>query len=205
MEELKQQKANLFTDTYALVLCGGQSSRMGNDKSMLQYHNKPQRYYLYDMLQPLCKSVFISCNEAQANNIKAGYTFIKDEKAFGNIGPMTALLTAFSQHPNKNILLIGCDYPFLKAGELQIFSNQCKKLPVAFYNKEENIYEPMLAWYPFTCFDKLKTMFDEKQFSLQQFLKQNEAIKHLPTNINSIKSIDTTEAFTQAIKILNAG
>lgn len=198
MKEPDQIKNTCFPNTYALVMCGGQSRRMGTDKSMLQYYDKPQRYHVYDTLLPCCDKVFISCNAEQAKSIEAGYNFIKDDETFGNIGPMAALLTAFTKYPGKNILLIGCDYPFLKADELQLFSNQCKDLPAAFYNKAAEVYEPMLAWYPYPCFDKLKTMFDGKQFALQYFLKDNNAIKYLPPNINSIKSIDSSEAFSKA-------
>ncbi|MBK8495728.1 MAG: NTP transferase domain-containing protein [Chitinophagaceae bacterium] len=49
------EKNNIITNTYGLVLCGGNSSRMGTDKSMLQYYDKPQRYHVYDMLLPFVK------------------------------------------------------------------------------------------------------------------------------------------------------
>ncbi len=205
MKEVKHTQNNYFTNTYALVMCGGNSNRMGSDKSMLQYYDKPQRYHLYDMLLPFCKKVFIACNAEQANNIEAGYDFIKDDIAFGDIGPIAALLTAFTQYPKQDILLIGCDYPFVKADELQIFSNHCKDVPAAFYNKSEAVYEPILAWYPYTCIDELKRMYEAKQFSLQQLLMQTEAVKYFPTDTNSIKSIDTIEAFNQTSKLLNTG
>jgi molybdopterin-guanine dinucleotide biosynthesis protein A len=205
MIEAVTVKNNFLTNTYGLVLCGGNSSRMGTDKSMLQYYEKPQRYHVYDMLLPFCEKVFISGNEAQANTIEPGYDFIKDDTAFGNIGPMAALLTAFTQYPAKHMLLIGCDYPFLKAAELEIFSKLCIDIPASFYNREGIIYESMLAWYPCTCFDELKLMFDAKQFSLQHLLRKTDATKYLPTDTNCIKSVDTTEAFIQTIKGINAG
>lgn len=205
MKETKHIKTNSFTNTYGIVLCGGKSSRMDTDKSMLQYYDKPQRYHVFDMLQPLCQKVFISCNTEQAKNIEAGYDFIKDDESFGNIGPMAALLTAFTKHPEKNMLLIGCDYPFLKADGLQIFATHCKDAPAAFYNKEQKVYEPMLAWYPYSCFDKLKAMFDGQQFSLRHFLEADNAIIYLPLDMNSFKSIDNKEAFAKTIKELNAG
>ena len=197
MKEIKPIK-----DTYGLVMCGGNSNRMGTDKSMLQYYSKPQRYHVYDMLLPFCEKVFISCNSEQANSIDADYNFIEDAPAYSNIGPMAALLSAFSLYPQKNLLLIGCDYPFLKTAELEKFSLLCKDLPASFYNKEDVIYESMLAWYPFNCFDELKRMFDAKQFSLQQLLRKYDAIKYVPGDTNSIKSVDTTEAFNEVYKLL---
>jgi molybdenum cofactor guanylyltransferase len=190
-------------NTFGLIMCGGNSSRMGTDKSMLQYYNKPQRYHVYDMLLPFCEKVFIACNAQQANSIAAGYDFIEDNPLYNNIGPVAALLSAFTQYPKKNLLLIGCDYPFLTAGELEKFSLLCKDVPASFYNKEGAIYESMLAWYPFTCFDKLKRIFDAKQFSLQQLLRETDAIKYLPTDTNSIKSIDTKETFSKAYNLIN--
>jgi molybdopterin-guanine dinucleotide biosynthesis protein A len=199
------KKSNHIKDTYCLVMCGGHSNRMGTDKSMLQYYEKPQRYHVYDMLIPFCEKVFISCNAQQAKSITEGFNFIEDAPTYNDIGPMAALLSAFTLYPQKNLLLIGSDYPFLKADELEKFSLLCKNGPASFYNKEAVIYESMLAWYPYTCFDELKCMFEAKQFSLQQLLKKYNAIKYVPTDTNSIKSVDTTEAFNKAYKLINAG
>jgi len=188
----------LFPNTYGLVLCGGKSSRMGTDKSMLQYYDKPQRYHVYDMLLPFCEKVFISCDDEQMKNIEAGYRAIADDETFSNMGPMGALLTGFTQFPEKNILLIGCDYPFLKTDELERFANLCLKTPATFYNQEADIYESMLGWYPYGCFEILKQMFKAREFSLQQLLKSKNALQYLPADITSIQSVDTSEAFLKA-------
>lgn len=201
----KMQNKQTIPGTYGLVVCGGNSSRMGKDKSMLQYYDKPQRYHVYDMLLPLCEKVFISCNKQQSATIEAGYEFIADDTTLGDIGPVTALLTAFTQYPNKNLLLTGCDYPFLTTNELQLFSTTCTNKPAAFYNEAADVYEPMLAWYPYSCFEELKRLHEAKEYSLQHFLKVSEAIKYWPSDINCIKSIDSPEAYDEAYKLINAG
>ena len=192
-----------FLNTRGLVMCGGQSNRMGTDKSMLQYHNKPQRYHVYEMLLPFCDSVFISCNAEQALDMAAGYHYMPDDATFSHIGPIGALLTAFYKNPDKHILLIGCDYPFLQATELEIFSTHCKDRPVSFYNAAADIYESMIAWYPNTCFEELKNMFKAKELSLQHLLRKTNAVKYIPSTQNSITSIDTREGYEQAYKRLN--
>jgi molybdopterin-guanine dinucleotide biosynthesis protein A len=204
MKKINHINTNSFPNTFALVMCGGQSNRMGTDKSMLQYFAKPQRYHVYDLLLPYCEKVFIACNIEQAKTIEAGYDFIYDNEAFSNIGPIGALLTAFTQFPEKNILLIGCDYPFLKTIELELFSALCKDIPASFYNQEADIYESMLAWYPYSSFEELTQLIEAKQFSLQQLLKKYNATKYLPADINCITSIDNKEAFIQACKLINA-
>lgn len=192
-----------FPDTYALVLCGGQSNRMGSDKSLLQYYDKAQRYHIYDMLQPLCEAVYISCSHDQYKTIEGGYNYLADEERFGDIGPMTALLTAFAKFPDKHMLMIGCDYPFLNTDELTSFSKYCTDRPAAFYNEQAAIYESMLGWYPNNCAEELVRMFNDRSFSLQQLLRNNDAVKHLAADTSCIQSVDTPEAFAAAIKQLN--
>lgn len=201
----KNFKKNLIIpDTYGLVLIGGNSSRMGTDKSMIQYHKKPQRYHVYENLVPFCEKVFISCNKDQAGSISAGYSFITDNDLYKAIGPMAVLLTAFTKFPEKNMLLIGCDYPFLTANDLQQLSVNCNtERPAGFYNKGENIYEPLLAWYPYTAFGTLKEMFHSNKYSLQYFLKEADAIKLFPEIKKSIISINTLEDFKTAFAHLN--
>jgi molybdopterin-guanine dinucleotide biosynthesis protein A len=51
-----------------LILVGGQSVRMGTDKSQLSYHGKPQWQYLYDLLLPFCQKTYLSCRQNQKDN-----------------------------------------------------------------------------------------------------------------------------------------
>ena len=52
-----------------LVLIGGRSTRMGQDKSQLVYHEKPQREYLTDLLRPYCDTVYWSMNAKQTSEL----------------------------------------------------------------------------------------------------------------------------------------
>ena len=62
-----------------LVLAGGKSTRMGEDKGILQWYGKEQRYYVADMLATFCEEVFISCRPEQTNAIDKNYKVIEDE------------------------------------------------------------------------------------------------------------------------------
>ena len=42
-----------------------------------------------------------------------------------------------------------------------------------------------------------------QQYSLQQLLRKYDAIKYIPIDTNSIKSVDTSEAFNEAYKLIN--
>lgn len=187
-------------DTYGLVICGGKSSRMGKDKSQFIYHLKEQRYHVYEMLQPLVDKVFLSCNHLQATGIQVPYLHLTDHERYKNIGPMGALLSAYTSFPGKNFLVVGCDYPFLSQATLNIFVSLIvnKKKPAAFYNKTGDLYEPLLAFYPGVNADDITKIFSAGNYSLQYFLRQQQADRFSNFQPAEIKSVDTIEEMKAA-------
>jgi len=176
-----------------LVVCGGRSSRMGTDKGLIAWHGIAQRLFLYRMLEPLCKKVFISCNAGQADSIESGYDHIADDKKYCDIGPMAALLSAFNKYPGDSFLIVGCDYPFIKEEDIiQLINNRNENdNAISFFNEVTGFYEPLLAIYENKISDLLFHDFYLRQFSLQNILRRTGARKVNPIDMQHFKSIDT--------------
>ena len=51
-----------------VVISGGKSSRMGTDKSLLLWNNKPFYLHAAEILAPFCSEIYVSCNVSQSNN-----------------------------------------------------------------------------------------------------------------------------------------
>lgn len=186
---------------YGIVVCGGESSRMGMDKSLLVYHGQPQRYYLYQLMQPLCDKVFISCNEKQAATIADGYEKIVDAARYQHIGPMAALLSAFAAHPDADLLVLACDYPFITQDDLrQLIAAQNDLQPaLSFFNPVTNFAEPLIGLYSHEAYPKLIHDFNQKNYSLKHFLQEVSAQRILPRDPGILQSIDTPEAYQEAL------
>lgn len=184
-------------ELYGLVICGGQSSRMGTDKSLIDYHGKPQRYYVYEMLEWICDKVFISCNTTQKESITEPYKALSDLPQYENIGPMAGLLTAFNYYPDRDFLVVGCDYPYITTKDLKEFTRSVnqEKIASAFYNHEHGMYEPLLALYSQKSKNEILRMYDKSEFSLQHFLTENEAGKYQPARPKNLMSVDTPEDY----------
>jgi molybdopterin-guanine dinucleotide biosynthesis protein A len=196
----------MIEDCYGLVLCAGKSTRMGSDKSLLSYHDRPQCYHGFDMLLPLCQKVFISCNDQQIGNFDELHPLMVDKTEFAGTGPIAGLLSAFGDYPGKNIMMIGCDYPYLTEDELRRFAAACLPGPhaAAFYNVTENVFDPVLGWYSHQCAGFLRERFLAGKFSLQHFLKDVGAYEYIPLDLLSMHSIDTPLLHTDAVsKIKN--
>ena len=181
---------------YGIVVCGGKSARMGTDKSKLVYYNQPQHDHVYQLLAPFCEKTFISCNADQYQHMETVYEKIPDMLHYEGHGPISALLTAFETFPNQDFLIIGCDYPFLKSTDLEVFLSSIRKdsLAAAFYNQDHK-YEPLLAWYSWQCAEQLNALFQEERYALQSFLRNVNAAKFVPETPDAMKSVDTPEDF----------
>jgi molybdenum cofactor guanylyltransferase len=189
---------------YGLVVCGGKSTRMGQDKSMLQYHGQPQCYHLYDMLSDLCERVFISCNQEQFSTIPDKYATIVDEPEYENIGPMASLLSAFKYYPQASLLVVACDYPLINENHLRKLlevSNQVI-FATSYYNDETSFYEPLLSHYQNNIKSKLEFYFKQKSYSLQSLLKDINANTIVPDVLSVIASVDTPYEYEKVLKQL---
>ncbi|MGD1959585.1 MAG: NTP transferase domain-containing protein [Fulvivirga sp.] len=130
-----------------LVLAGGESTRMGHDKGAIDYHGKPQREHMADILSSLCSETFIS--KRSEIKLNSGYSFIED--AFTGLGPYGGILSAFRQNPNAAWLSVACDVPMLDQLTLQrlINNRDISKVATCFHNPETNFPEPLITvWEP---------------------------------------------------------
>lgn len=132
-----------------LVLAGGKSVRMGEDKGQINYHGKPQREFAADLLQPLCEQVFISCRADQMAEIDSAYELLPD--TFTGLGPFGAILSAFREYPDHAWLVIACDLPLLNTETLGflIKNRNPSKTASAFKSPVSQFPEPLIAiWEP---------------------------------------------------------
>jgi len=127
-----------------LILAGGKSQRMGQDKGSLNYYGKPHREYLAELIQPFCESTFISTNEKLK---ETNFPLLPD--TFMGMGPMGAILSAFQQKPDSAWLVMACDYPLMSTTTIQQLteSRQPSKTATAFQSVENDFPEPLVTIY----------------------------------------------------------
>ena len=134
---------------YGLVLSGGKSTRMGEDKGLITYHDLPQREHLYHLLNEVCEQTFLSIRKDQKNEISNSFKTIIDKDEFR--GPYNGLLSAHAAHPEVAWLVLACDLPLMdkKALKELIAARNSSKMASAFADAEDPLPEPLCAiWEP---------------------------------------------------------
>lgn len=178
-----------------LVACGGNSRRMGTDKSLLTYRDKPQRYFLYDILSELCSSVYLSCNREQSKYVPEGYRYITDHPDFADAGPLTATLSAFRELPGRDLLLIACDYPLLNKEEIRRFVDFVagKNKPAAFYSLVDQVFVPVLGYYPAGTEAWMLKVKTDPYYSLKKLLAEVPSLRYVPSDPQVLLSAETPD------------
>lgn len=182
-----------------LVMCAGKSQRMKMDKSTIKYYQEEQRYHLYKMLQRFCRMVLLNVNESQLSNLEQGFDYILDDPKYTNEGPMAGLVTAHQTH-NKNILVIGCDYPLLQHKDIERFLviSIGNNKSTAFFNESTGYYEPMLGYYPISALKEIEVQIAKEQTSLQKYLAESNALKFLDYDCLTLRSVDDEKSSEKA-------
>lgn len=134
---------------YGLILAGGFSQRMGQDKSLLVYHGKPQIEHVHDLLSDVCDRVFLSKRADQS--AYASLLSIDDIPEYASIGPLGGMLSAMNREPKAAWLVMACDLPFVVKATIDTLleGRDSSKIATAFVSVHDGLPEPLCAiWEP---------------------------------------------------------
>ena len=103
-----------------IVLCGGESKRMGKDKGLLVKDNTPWAVLIAEKLRSIGLDVAVSINEKQQEAYSAIFPetpLVVDQLSIE--GPLNGLLSIHRNYPDKDILLMACDMIDMDKATLQ--------------------------------------------------------------------------------------
>lgn len=148
--------------TYGLVLAGGESRRMGQDKATLQRDGKSQLAYIAELLKRHVEQVFVSTRADQTDEPeRARFNQIIDSVDVG--GPVAGVMSAIAEHPDVDWLVVACDLPNIDATTIAfLLDNRAESQPfTAFESSHDGLPEPLCAIYHVGCGDTLRRFVDD--------------------------------------------
>lgn len=155
-----------------IILAGGKSSRMGQDKGLMEYRGIPLVKHAINVLQPYCNELIISSN--QDGYQQFGFRVVPD--VIPGKGPLGGICAAMACSSSKWNLVVACDMPFLQpeAIALLIASVSSHQAYVAGYG---NRVEPLFAIYSSFALTELQNLLQ------QDCLKMQNVVSHLNAQI----------------------
>ena len=150
-----------------IILSGGKSIRMGQDKGLLEINGKPMIQHVIDHVKPICNQILISANTEDYKRF--GYPVIPD--VVKDTGPAGGLISCLPQSESRKNIIISCDLPFASTEFivrlLELSGGYDITIPMTgrFLQSTCGIYDREIR-------DTLRSLIDEGHYSLRYLVRQ---------------------------------
>jgi molybdenum cofactor guanylyltransferase len=145
-----REKAMIGNQIGAIVLAGGQSSRMGREKGLVPLDGKPMIQWVLDAVHPLVSDIIIVANDAAY--ARFGYRVVGDD--FSEIGPVGGLCTGLRNIRTDINFVLSCDIPLISTALLaHLLAKLGDETAIAAQTKDRK--HPLVSIYRRECLSDL--------------------------------------------------
>lgn len=167
-----------------VLLCGGESKRMGSDKALLVTTMSTWAELAYNTLSALNIPVVLSVNAKQKNyynHIFPSKNLIVDDDDLHIGGPLHGLLTVHKIYTTSALLLLACDMPMMTPQVIEnlIKEHQTNPTKEAIFFSNNQQPEPLCAIYSAQGLRKILALYNTNQllkYSMKYMLEQLDTL-----------------------------
>jgi molybdopterin-guanine dinucleotide biosynthesis protein A len=169
----------------AIVLAGGQSSRMGRDKALIEVGGVPLLYKVCAVAQSCANPVYVIAPWVvrYQSIVPTGCQCLTEVPPPGKIlpqGPLVAFAQALGQVEGEWVLLLACDLPLLNAVEIGRWCRYLTQVPpgaIALLPRHTKGWEPLCGFYRRRCLSSLQEFIAGGGSSFQEWLARNFVVE----------------------------
>jgi molybdopterin-guanine dinucleotide biosynthesis protein A len=173
----------------AIVLAGGQSSRMGRDKALIEIQGQSLLQRICILARECAHQVYVitAWPERYQLIVPAECILLQERFLLGGTtphGPLLAFAQGLAAVQTEWILLLACDLPRLTASEVKNWSEYLVKVErdaIALLPRSSKGWEPLCGFYRLSCLPLLNEFIKGGGRSFQHWLTQYP-IQELPIN-----------------------
>ncbi len=176
----------------AIILAGGKSSRMGQDKGLVNYNGKSMVEYSIEACKKITSSLIISTNNEDYASF--GFPLIKD--SYPNAGPMGGLEAALEYSNTEDNIVCPCDMPNIHPYLFElVLQKKSGKQAVVVTDKKGKVF-PVFGYYNKSALPVIRQQIKTgnlKMLSLLKLLDAETVVSYYDdvlSNINYRKDLE---------------
>lgn len=188
------------------IQAGGESSRMGQDKGLLQFGGMPLVEYIYQQVSGMGRDIFIVSNHPE-DYLQFGLPVFPD--IYTGIGALGGIHTVLTHTQTEKVLILACDMPFVNTevvNYLLSFAEQYDVVVPTIHPK--GFVEPFKAVYSKACLQAVEKAILANRRRVISFFDDvrvkyvgKEEIAALDPDFTSFLNVNTPEDLHKALKI----
>jgi len=172
-------------DRSAIILAGGFSSRLGQDKGLVQLANRPLVKHVIDKIKDLVdERLVVVSTKVQAERYstvlgEAANVLVDDGQAHG---PLAGATTGFKHAQGKYSLLLPCDTPFVSRDVIQLLLELCINRNAAVPRWPNCNIEPLQSVYcTKTALEAARNVLLSGKLNLQAMIDKLQRVRYVST------------------------
>ncbi|PCJ23670.1 MAG: molybdenum cofactor guanylyltransferase [Flavobacteriales bacterium] len=178
----------------AIILAGGKSTRMNEDKGLVLLNGKAMIQYVIDAVHPLVEDVIIIANDEVYNYL--GFKVYKD--IIKGKGPLAGIQTGLHYSKNDENIILSCDIPYVTSELITYLIDKSKNHEITIPEKENRSHQ-LIGIFSKSCEESFSVSLEKDQLKLLNAFKNlnlnivdaNHFDKKIFTNINSPSDLET--------------
>jgi len=198
--EWERELSFMITQVPCVILSGGKSSRMGEDKSLLPFGNFDTLIeYQYNKLSKIFSNIYISSKIDKFNFINKSNLILDNDKNISS--PMIALQSIFHKISTDKIFIITVDTPLVETSTIENLINNSKDYDITIAIDETKQHN-LCGIFNHTISNLVDDLISKNIHKINYLIKQTNNYKEIYFNNNSqFINLNTKEDYNQAIKI----
>lgn len=186
----------------AIILAGGNSTRMGRDKTMLPICDRPMIKHIYRQLSPYFKEIIISANNSTRHSL-LGVNVVED-KTTGR-GPLMGIASALRASIHDVNFAIACDIPEIDTRLVRAMLRWVGDYDAVVPTVGPMRYEPLFAVYRKSALPVIEQTLESGNNRVVDALNRCR-VKHIDLSGKQLTNINTMGDYHRFIKEkINAG
>jgi len=163
-----------------ILLAGGKSSRMGQDKGLMLLNGKPMIEYIIEIAQQISTEIIIVANND--SYLKFNLPVYKDE--FLDKGPLAGIYTGLKNTKTEKNLILSCDVPYIQKELIEFLISNSEKNEITISLFQDKLH-PLIGIYAKSC---LPVILEQIKLNELKVASLFEKIKTKLLNVNEFDS-----------------
>lgn len=186
---------NANPEIVAYILCGGKSSRMGQEKGLVAWKGKSFLTWILEAVAPVTEDVYLVTQNEKYQSFQL--PMIAD--SYENKGPVSGIYSALHHSKNQWNLILSCDIPAIRSSFLLdlIAAAKENESPIVLYSDGIHDY-PLIAIYHKSLESEFEKACQENRLKLCDLvdsfspkkLRINPENQNYLANVNSLKELE---------------
>jgi molybdenum cofactor guanylyltransferase len=171
-----------------IILCGGRGRRMGQDKGLIIFQDKPLLHYILDTVKNVVEEIIIVLRDEyqlmeykkilkdfdfNSKNFSLCTDLIKDQ------GPLMGIYTGLKQVHSNRALVVPCDSPYITPKYVENIFNIADEVDAIVPQWSDGRIEPLHSIYKKEVDRKIKTFLDDGKRDVRSILEVIR-VKYVP-------------------------